>query len=38
MSYITKEKFSKITGKKAALYSIMPIENVPSVMKNGCIL
>lgn len=35
MSYITKEKFSKITGKKAALYSIMPIENVPSIMENG---
>lgn len=35
MTYITKEKFSKITGKKAALYSIMPIDNIPSIMKYG---
>lgn len=35
MTHITKEEFSKITGKKAALYSIMPIENIPSIMKQG---
>lgn len=31
----TRERFQKITGGHTALYSIMPIENIPSVMEHG---
>lgn len=31
----TRERFQKITGGHTALYSLMPIENIPSVMEHG---
>lgn len=32
---LTRSFFQKITGGHTALYSIMPIENIPSVMEHG---